>query len=223
MSIQGKEVLIIDDDRDMRLLLRKIFEAPGMTVTESANLSDAIKKLEAHKPHLITLDMKLGRDFGMKLLEYVNAHDSLKKIPILVISSAGEKKMIFQALSLGAKDYIVKPIVSHVLIKKIRKILRDRTTDVYEFEPGEQKLTASVDAELDRISEFAFQVEAPVKFEDSSNVRVSGEFFEEVKQTDINLRVNNRSKVSNNSHYKTEVVFKGLSKNSIRLIRRLRR
>ena len=223
MSIQGKDVLIIDDDKDIRVLLRKIFESPGMKVYEAENLNNAIAMLEKHKPNIITLDLNLGRDFGIKLLEYVGQHDALKKIPVLIISQNDNKKMIHKTLSLGAADYFVKPINSHMLIKKIRKILRDTEHDSYEFAEGEESVEVIIDSDLEQISEFSFQVVAPVKFVDKKNVKMEGLLLDEISQSGLSLRINSASTAARNSEYKTEISFKGLSKEAIRHIRKIRR
>ena len=125
MSIQSREVLIIEDAADVRMTLKKILENIGVTVTESASVEQAMTILTQRTPHAILLDLNLDGMSGFEFLKLKAKLPSIQNIPVIVVSGLADKKSVFQAITLGANDFLVKPFTANQLIQKVRKHLKD--------------------------------------------------------------------------------------------------
>ncbi len=112
----NSEILIVEDEEDIRFLIAGILSDEGYAVREAGGSEAAIENFRARKPTLIILDVWLkgsGMD-GIELLDYFKAADP--DIPIIVISGHGTVETAVSAIRKGAYDYIVKPFKSEKLI-----------------------------------------------------------------------------------------------------------
>ncbi len=112
----NSEILIVEDEEDIRFLIAGILSDEGFAVREAAGSADAIEAFRARKPTLIILDVWLkgsGMD-GIELLDYFKTADP--DIPIIIISGHGTVETAVSAIRKGAYDYIVKPFKSEKLI-----------------------------------------------------------------------------------------------------------
>ena len=112
----NSEILIVEDEEDIRFLISGILEDEGFAVREAATSEAAVENFRARKPTLIVLDVWLkgsGMD-GIELLDYFKAQDP--DIPIIIISGHGTVETAVSAIRKGAYDYIVKPFKSEKLI-----------------------------------------------------------------------------------------------------------
>lgn len=112
----NSEILIVEDEEDIRFLIAGILEDEGFAVREAATSEAAIENFRARKPTLIVLDVWLkgsGMD-GIELLDYFKGQDP--DIPIIIISGHGTVETAVSAIRKGAYDYIVKPFKSEKLI-----------------------------------------------------------------------------------------------------------
>ena len=100
MGLQNKEILIIDDDPDFRILLKRILENRHMVVQEAQNIHQGLNILKDRAPHLITLDMKLADEQGIDFLKIKNKNPKLTNIPVIMISSYAQKDLISQSIDL---------------------------------------------------------------------------------------------------------------------------
>ena len=110
------EILIIEDEADIRSLIAGILSDEGFAVREAATSEEAIERFRERKPSLIVLDVWLkgsGMD-GIELLDRFKASDA--DIPVIIISGHGTVETAVSAIRKGAYDYIVKPFKSEKLI-----------------------------------------------------------------------------------------------------------
>lgn len=116
----GKRVAIIDDAAFSRGVIGRLLTESGFTVVaEGGDGFEAVELYEAHKPDLITLDVVMpGMDGLSALAVILNAHPDARAI---VISSVGDEKQLIEAIRLGARDYVTKPIVPDRLIEAALK------------------------------------------------------------------------------------------------------
>ncbi len=114
-------ILVVDDDDQVRALLRNRFEKEGFEVTEAANARELREGLEARAVDLITLDLTLGRDDGLALAREIRA--SLN-VPIIMISAKDDEIDRVVGLELGADDYIVKPFSPREVVARVKAVLR---------------------------------------------------------------------------------------------------
>jgi DNA-binding response OmpR family regulator len=112
------KILVADDSQFMRSILKDILVENGHDVLEAINGSDAIAQVEAEKPDLLLLDI---------IMPEVDGIDVLRKIgntqKTIVISAVGQEKMVEEARTLGALDYIVKPFDNKHVIEIVNKML----------------------------------------------------------------------------------------------------
>jgi DNA-binding response OmpR family regulator len=179
VALTGKEALIVDDDPSFRMLLSRILEKYGIQSVEASGVSGAFQKLNERIPHFIFLDMNMPGEGGLDFLEKKAKNSTLQAVPVIVLSANSDRMIVHRALSQGAKDYILKPIDSDRLIKKLRRLVQDQKFLSHEL-PRNQQITYSVGfrAEVCGVNESRLQVLAPVRLAAQSDVALSGRFYE---------------------------------------------
>jgi two-component system alkaline phosphatase synthesis response regulator PhoP len=118
----NKKVLLIEDDLDIQRIYTEKLINNGFDVILALDASNGLQSARSEKPSLILLDIMLpGKMNGFELLEMLKKDDSLKKIPIIVLTNLDTEKK--QALDIGANDYLVKANTSlEYLLTKVRKL-----------------------------------------------------------------------------------------------------
>lgn len=120
------EILIIDDEPQIRKLLDITLQSNGYLVKAAASAKEGCIMAENHPPELILLDLGLPDDSGQNVLKklrlwYTN--------PIIILSVKKSEEEIIQALDNGANDYLTKPFRTGELLARIRSALRTTNTD----------------------------------------------------------------------------------------------
>jgi DNA-binding response OmpR family regulator len=114
-------ILIVDDEPEVRTLLRAGLEAEGFVVVEAGNGAEADAHLAARPISLLTLDLKLGGEDGLKLARDLRAK---RNTPIIMITGKGDAIDRVVGLELGADDYIAKPFLMREVVARVRAVLR---------------------------------------------------------------------------------------------------
>jgi two-component system OmpR family response regulator len=114
-------ILIVDDEPEVRALLRAGLEAEGFAVVEAGNGAEADAQLAARPIGLLTLDLKLGGEDGLKLARDLRAK---RNTPIIMITGKGDPIDRVVGLELGADDYIAKPFLMREVVARVRAVLR---------------------------------------------------------------------------------------------------
>ena len=114
-------ILIVDDEPEVRRLLRTGLEAEGFAVIEAADGGQAMVELDASPVSLVTLDLKLGGEDGLKVARELRA---ARNTPIIMITGKGDAVDRIVGLELGADDYIPKPFLMREVVARIRAVLR---------------------------------------------------------------------------------------------------
>jgi two-component system, NtrC family, response regulator HydG len=117
-----QKILVIDDDRDMRLLLTRYLQKHDFEVIEAANGKSALEILEKTEPQVILCDFKLGDMNGNDLLSKIKEH--YRHIPVIIITGYGDIKVAVEVMKLGAFDYVTKPLFPDEILLTIKKALR---------------------------------------------------------------------------------------------------
>jgi DNA-binding response OmpR family regulator len=128
-------ILIVDDEPEVRALLRAGLEAEGFSVVEAGNGAEAEAQLASLPISLLTLDLKLGGEDGLKLARDLRAK---RNTPIVMITGKGDPIDRVVGLELGADDYIAKPFLMREVVARVRAVLRryQPTGTVAEAEPA---------------------------------------------------------------------------------------
>ncbi len=120
------EILIIDDEAQMRKLLEITLQSNNYTVNQAENAKNGLITAENHPPDMIILDLGLPDEDGQSVLQklrewYIN--------PVLILSVKNNEDDIIQALDNGANDYLVKPFRTGELLARIRSALRNAAAE----------------------------------------------------------------------------------------------
>ncbi|HLK47522.1 MAG TPA: response regulator transcription factor [Bryobacteraceae bacterium] len=121
MSEQGPRVLVIDDERPIRRLLRSVLSAHGYAVHEAATGGEALQQVRIVRPDLIILDL------GLPDVDGIEVARSLRRwvqIPIIALSVRESESDKISMLDAGADDYLTKPFGAGELLARIRAALR---------------------------------------------------------------------------------------------------
>lgn len=114
-------ILVVDDEPEVRALLRAGLEPEGFTVLEAEDGAGLMTQLGAHPVDLVTLDVRLSGEDGFTLAREVRAKHN---VPIVMISGKGDMIDRVVGLELGADDYIAKPFYMREVLARIRAVLR---------------------------------------------------------------------------------------------------
>jgi len=124
-------ILVVEDDPDDREMLARAFrkakvEIPLRFAVDGdeavAILGEATRNPADTSPLVVLLDLKLPRRSGFEVLEWIKAHESLRRVPVIVLTSSREKADLERAYDLGANSYLVKPTRPDSLLRMVEQI-----------------------------------------------------------------------------------------------------
>jgi response regulator RpfG family c-di-GMP phosphodiesterase len=118
-----KDILIVDDDRQVRDVLQQIFLAGGFNCLTAGDGREGLEVFRAARPPLIVTDLKMPKMSGIDLLQAVRTADA--DAAVIVLTGAADVKTAIESLKLGAHDFIMKPVnVDELLIAADRALER---------------------------------------------------------------------------------------------------
>ena len=121
----SQQILIVEDEADIRELLRFNLEREGFSVLEAADGNEGLKLARQHMPDLMLLDVMLPGFDGFEVCRRLGAQSETANIPVLMLTARGEEMDRVVGLSLG--DYVVEPFSVRELMLRIRAVLRRGT------------------------------------------------------------------------------------------------
>jgi two-component system alkaline phosphatase synthesis response regulator PhoP len=122
-----KSIMVVEDEDDIRELLRYNLAKEGYQVTCSASGEDALKAVRVAMPDLVLLDLMLPGLDGLEVCRSLKQDPQTRNLPIIMLTAKGEEADIVAGLELGADDYITKPFSLRVLLARLRAVLRRRS------------------------------------------------------------------------------------------------
>jgi CheY-like chemotaxis protein len=164
-SASEKKILVVDDEPDVRDFLASCIEDAGFIVRTAVDGQDALEKIEAEMPDLVTLDMLMPRKTGIRVIRTLRENEKFKNLPIIVITAhardefGSEDIKEFNAFASGLKPRYTmeKPVTPKVLINSICEILNVSPEEKEESVSDRDKLIDLIKASdkqtLDRINE----------------------------------------------------------------------
>ncbi|HIL27787.1 MAG TPA: response regulator, partial [Micavibrio sp.] len=114
-------LLLIDDDKSLRYLLRESLEKNDFVVIEAMNGARSIEILKQHHVDAILLDLHLPDGYGVDLIPQIR---ELTNVPLIIVSGDQEKSCRIEGLDAGADDYVIKPFSTKELVARIKANLR---------------------------------------------------------------------------------------------------
>jgi len=141
-AIQVASILIVDDDRSQRLLMRTVLEKKGFEVIEAADGEEACRLFEAHHTDLLLVDLVMPGMDGYALCRELRGRVGAVNVPIVVTTSRDDVPSIVRAYDAGATDFVPKPINWLVLSHRLRYILR-ASRAFAELRQSQERLSAT--------------------------------------------------------------------------------
>ncbi len=112
-------VLLVDDNADMRDYLRRLMEAK-YDVAVAADGEEALKAIRARRPDLVVTDVMMPGLDGFGLLRAIRGADTLRDLPVILLSARAGEEASLEGLAAGADDYLVKPFSARELLARVR-------------------------------------------------------------------------------------------------------
>ena len=126
-------VLVVEDERDIREVLRRYLERAGLSVLTTATGAEALLLLAGSLPDLVVLDLGLADVDGTEVLREIRATGDL---PVIVLTARSSVEDRIQGLRLGADDYVTKPFSPHEVVLRVQAVLHRAGSGPAETDPA---------------------------------------------------------------------------------------
>jgi two-component system chemotaxis response regulator CheY len=121
------KILVVDDSKVMReMIIACLRGVDGLHFSEAASGLEAIERLSLSAFDLMFLDLNMPDIGGFEVVEFVRSQDTLKNLPIIVVTTRGEEATRTRALELGASRFMTKPFNPEAVVNELRSLLGDR-------------------------------------------------------------------------------------------------
>ena len=158
-------ILIIDDDRDMCLLLKRFLTRHGYEVLESYSGKKALELLETVEPSLVMCDFRLEDMEGNVLLGKIK--EKYPHVPVIIITGYSDIKIAVEVMKMGAYDYITKPLFPDEILVTIKKALETAGKDAETVQAQPAGSSAATEEKIER----------PAVAREKPAITVSGEYI----------------------------------------------
>ena len=116
-------ILVVDDSRTSRKILRAILEDAGHEVIgEAMDGQDGVNKFKELRPDLVTLDITMPVMDGLEALKCIREVDGNAKV--IMVTAAGQQNKMIDAIKLGASEFVTKPFEPEEIIKMVNKLVK---------------------------------------------------------------------------------------------------
>jgi len=169
-----KNILVIEDNFEVREILEEVLDLSGYQVTTAENGSIGAKKALENPPDLILCDIMMPKLDGYGVLNILSKRPATAKIPFVFLTAKNEKEDFRRGMNLGADDYITKPFYKDELLQVIETRLKKSERLTSSFDGTVQGLSRFIDeakgnAALKQLSEDrrtkTYKAKAPIFFE----------------------------------------------------------
>jgi putative two-component system response regulator len=129
----GARILVVDDDAQVRYLLRYLLTHDGYQVEDAASGPEALDRVESAAPDVVLLDLNLSQRSSHDVVESLRDDPRTRFVPIVMITGGGTRREKLEAIHAGITDFLTKPFDGEELLARIRTLVRlKRFTDVFE-------------------------------------------------------------------------------------------
>lgn len=120
---KGMKILVVDDFPTMRRIVRSLLKELGFSnVEEAEDGQEGLQKLAGGEFEFVVSDWNMPNLNGLDMLKQIRADETLKSLPVLMVTAEAKKDNIVAAAQAGANGYIVKPFTAATLEEKLNKI-----------------------------------------------------------------------------------------------------
>jgi len=172
---QPTTILVVDDDPDLREILRCVLEPEGFQVLEAADGDVALETIRRAPPDLLILDYVMPRMNGPRVCEVLKQDLLLRHLPVIMLTGRGETQDKIHGLDAGADDYLVKPFEPQELLARVRMVLR-RTAQELEANPL-TKLPGNISIQQEIETRLARQVPVAVCYCDLNQFKAFNDHY----------------------------------------------
>lgn len=120
----GRKIIIVDDDTVVRKLLEAFLTKEGYQVSVACDGEEGLGRIREAKPDAVILDVKMPKMDGYEVLAALKRDETVKDIPVIMVSSMEMEGDIQKGMSLGAAHYLTKPVQNDALLECIKAVLR---------------------------------------------------------------------------------------------------
>ncbi|MFW8602246.1 response regulator [Desulfobacterota bacterium M19] len=131
-------VLVVEDDEDIQQLIIFNLSKANYLVKCVDSGEEALQQIGAEKPDIILLDIMLPGMSGLEVCRAIRRINSIKEIPVIMLTSKNEDEDIVAGLDIGADDYITKPFSPRIIVARINTVLRRKSQTQYQNPPSEE-------------------------------------------------------------------------------------
>jgi len=124
VAVSDGKILVVEDEEAVRELLAVTLEGAGYDVIEAGSAQAAQQRMGDVTPSLILLDWMLPGMNGLEFTRWLKRDDTLREIPIIMLTARGEENAKVQGLEAGVDDYVTKPFSTRELLARIKAVLR---------------------------------------------------------------------------------------------------
>ncbi|MGH7950267.1 MAG: response regulator [Candidatus Binataceae bacterium] len=128
-------VLVVEDESDIRELIKFNLEREGYNVDEAGDGAQAMERIRRRQPDLVVLDLMLPGMPGLEICRQIRANPEISHLPVLIVTAKGTEVDKVLGLEIGADDYVVKPFSPRELVARVKALLR-RAQPQSDPEPG---------------------------------------------------------------------------------------
>jgi signal transduction histidine kinase len=114
-----KKILVIEDDRVIRLVVREVLGLNGYEVVEAINGTEGLRLAFEQPPDLIICDVAMPGPDGFAVLKALREHPATRSIPLVFLTARTDRESVRLGMNLGAEDYITKPFASEELLRSV--------------------------------------------------------------------------------------------------------
>lgn len=118
------EILVVEDDEAIRELIVYTLGNAGYESSAASDGIEGLDQLKRRRPSAVLLDVNMPRMDGFAMLEHMKADESMRDLPVLMLTAQSSPEDIRRGIRLGASDYIGKPFEPRQLLRRIQRMLR---------------------------------------------------------------------------------------------------
>ena len=122
-GLEGVRVLLVDDEDQLRRVMKDLLERDGYTVFEAGDGAQAIEQVDIHAPDILVLDLNLPGLDGYGVITQLRSRQATEHIPIIVLTAKGDEDNEVRVFELGADDFLSKPFRARALSARIQAVL----------------------------------------------------------------------------------------------------
>ena len=123
---QAPTILVADDEEDLRELVSYRLSRSGYEVVEAVDGQEAFELATERTPDLMVLDVMMPRLDGYELTRRVREQDSLRSVPVILLTARSQETDVSRGFDVGADDYLKKPFNPDELVARVRAVLGRR-------------------------------------------------------------------------------------------------